>query len=51
MGLKELIQKKGLKQKWIAEQIGVSPQLLSMFLNNERNLSEEKIKMIKGLLS
>ena len=51
MDLKKKIEKKGLKQVWLAEQIGVSKSLLSLYLSGERNLSEEKEKMLKGLLS
>lgn len=51
MELRKTIDKKGLKHKWLAEQIGVSSTMLSLYLSGERNLSEEKEKMLKGLLS
>lgn len=50
MDFKKKIKEKGLKQRWIADQIGISPQMLSMFLNNDRSIPEEKEKMLKGLL-
>jgi len=35
------INEKGLKHKWIAEQIGINPVLLSYYLNEARAMPEE----------
>ena len=40
MDLKELIKSKGLKQNWIAEQIGININTLRAYLNNERNMPQ-----------
>lgn len=49
MNYKEKIRSKGLKFKWVAEQIGISNVLLSWYLNGVRQMPlhiEEKIKEI-----
>lgn len=51
MNIKKKIENRGLKQKWVAEKIGVSEAMLSLYLSGERNLSIEKEKMLVGLLS
>ena len=51
MDYKKAIKEKGVKQTWLAEKIGVSDTLLSLYLSGERNLSTEKEAMLKGLLS
>ena len=37
--LKQLIRVKGLRQKWIAEQVGVTDTALSYWVNNHRQPS------------
>ena len=48
--IKKQIKKKGLKIKWIAEKVGVSPTLLSMYLSGYRNMPVEIKEKIKSLL-
>lgn len=50
MILKQKILEKGLKMNWIASKIGVSNPLLTMYLNGQRTMPEEKEKLIKELL-
>jgi plasmid maintenance system antidote protein VapI len=50
MDLKERIQSKGLKQKWIAEQIDVNPITLNAYLNGERNMPQDVSDKIKKLI-
>lgn len=50
MMLKQKILDKGLKMKWIADKIGVSSPLLTMYLNGTRTMPEDKERMIKELL-
>ena len=50
MNWKEQIKNKGLKQKWIAEKIGVSEAMISFVLKGERSLSQEKESELKKLL-
>jgi len=43
---KKLIRDKGLKQNFIAQKIGVSKTMMSLFLSGKRNLSpENKLKL------
>jgi len=44
------IKKLGLKKSFVAEKIGVSNVWLSYFLNNKRELSEEKKLLLKNYL-
>ncbi len=44
------INDKGLKISWLAEKIGVSQPLLSLFLQNKRSLTKEKLKKLEKLL-
>ena len=49
--LRESIREKGIKMNWIADKIGVSQPLLSMYLSGERLMPEEKERAIKALLN
>ena len=48
--LKKKIEEKGLKIKWIAEKVGVSPTLLSMYLSEVRNIPGNIKEKIEELL-
>jgi len=50
MELKETIQKKGLKQKWIAEQIGINVNTFRAYLNNLRNMPQDVSDKVKALI-
>lgn len=50
MDYKTIIKSKGLKSTYLAEKIGVSKQMFSMFLNHKRNLSPEKKRELDRLL-
>lgn len=51
MDLKQKIFDAGLKQKFIAEKIGITPEHLNMMLNGKITLSEEIRNKINDLLS
>lgn len=51
MNLKEKISKSGLKQKFIAEKIGLTAEHLNLLLNNPEKMSEEIRNKINELLS
>lgn len=51
MDIKQKIKDKGLKLTWIAEQIGISVQLLSMKLNGKATLDKETVNKIETLLN
>lgn len=44
------IKVKGIKQTWLADQIGVHPVTLNKFLNGKRGLAEEKLKTLLQVL-
>ena len=48
--IKERIKACGLKQKYIAGKIGITPNYLYMCLSGTRRLSDEKLKQLKKLL-
>tara|TARA_R100000808_G_scaffold16159_2_gene36666 strand:+ start:405 stop:716 length:312 start_codon:yes stop_codon:yes gene_type:complete len=37
MGMKEFLDKNGIKQRWLAEQMNISESMLSLILTNKRN--------------
>lgn len=44
--LKEYLQNKGVKNKYIAQNVGVSDQTISMFLHCKRELSPKRLRSI-----
>ena len=50
MKLKEKIKERGIKQSWVAEQIGVSKSLLHHYLSGYTNMPEQVERMILDLL-
>lgn len=48
--VKERIKNCGLKQKYIAGKIGITPNYLSMCLLGTRKLSKKKLNQLKELL-
>ena len=50
MDFRKRIKEKGLKIIWIAEKLGISQPLLSMYLSGDRNMSEETEDRLKEIL-
>lgn len=50
MDYRKIIKSKGLKQCWIADQIGVSKSMLTKVLNGEKNFSPENKSKFNRLL-
>lgn len=50
MEYRSIIDSKGLKHKFIADYIGVSKGMFSLFLKGERNLAPERLKKLHKLL-
>jgi plasmid maintenance system antidote protein VapI len=48
--LKKTIKQSGLKQKYLAETIGVSENFFSMCIKGKRNLSKQKEDKLKDIL-
>lgn len=51
MELKEEISKRGLRQDWIAKQLGISKAYLSMILNDKRKISKELEKKLEKVIN
>lgn len=51
MDFRKRIRDKGLKIVWLADQLGISQPLLSMYLSGDRNMSQETEDKLKKLLS
>ena len=41
MGLREAIKENGIKQSWIANELGISTSYLSLILNRKRRLTKK----------
>jgi transcriptional regulator with XRE-family HTH domain len=50
MNYRELIEQSGYKHKFVAQKIGVSKTMLSLFLSGSKNLSLEKRIKLNQLL-
>lgn len=50
MNYKQMIQQMGIKQKYIAEKLGISEAYLSMFLSGKRTLPTEKKSLMNKIL-
>lgn len=48
--IKTKIKQSGLKQKYLAETIGVSENFFSMCIKGKRNLSKQKQDKLKAIL-
>jgi len=48
--LKEILEKRGLKQKWLAEQVGIDKRTMSNIISNRYNTSLEVALKIAEIL-
>jgi len=48
--LKEILDGRGIKQNWLADQIGISPKTLSNIIGNKYNTSLEVALKISKIL-
>ena len=48
--LKIYLQETGTKQKWIAQKLGISESLLSLFIKGDRELSYNNAIKLKKLI-
>tara|TARA_R100000773_G_C4173509_1_gene86241 strand:- start:372 stop:581 length:210 start_codon:yes stop_codon:yes gene_type:complete len=49
--VRKQIKDSGIKQKFLAEQLGISTSMLSLVLSGERKLSDEKWMKLQTFLS
>jgi putative transcriptional regulator len=47
----EVLKSKGLKQKWLADQLGMSTVMLSLYTNNKRQPKIETLLRISKILN
>ena len=47
---KALMQSKGIKQKFVADNLGVSTAIISKWANGQSSIPEDRVLMIKKLL-
>jgi predicted transcriptional regulator len=50
MTLREMIDRKGLRHKWVAGQLGISTSYLSYILSGDRPCPDKIIPQLAGLL-
>ncbi|GGP14212.1 helix-turn-helix transcriptional regulator [Oceanobacillus neutriphilus] len=48
--INKIIQEKGLKNKWVANQLNVSPNIISRWVNNKSMPSVENLFLLAKLL-
>jgi transcriptional regulator with XRE-family HTH domain len=48
--IKTRIKRCGIKQKYLCNKLGITPNYLSMCLNGKRTLSGEKLQKLKELI-
>ena len=51
MDYKKKIQERGLKQRWIASQLGVSHEILNKWVNNKVDMPETRRGELEKLLT
>ena len=49
--IKEVLEEKGLKQKWLAEQLGMSNVMINLYSNNKRQPSVNTLIRIGMILN
>lgn len=50
MTLKDRIKSKGMKQSWVASQIGVNYNTFRAYMNNERSIPQDISDKVKSLI-
>ena len=48
--LRQYLKDNGVKQNWVAEQLGLSKQMIHMYLADKRNMSEQNERKLKKLI-
>ena len=48
--VKEILQERGIKHKWLYDQIGISKSQFSYWINGKRNLTTDQVEQIKQVL-
>lgn len=48
--VKEILQERGIKHKWLYEQVGVTKSQFSYWINGKRNLTTDQVERIKQIL-
>lgn len=48
--LKTLLDDRGIKASWLADQVGISKSLMSLIINGKRNMTKRNRKAIARVL-
>ncbi len=48
--IKQILAKKGIKQKFVCDRLGINESVLSLIINNKRKPSQSRLKAMAKLL-
>lgn len=48
---RQYLKDNGIKQKFVAKQIGITPAMFSYYLNDHKNLSDGKIEKLLKIIN
>lgn len=48
--LKNYLKENGIKSKWIAEKLNLSPAMISYFINGKKRLSSVNLNLISSII-
>lgn len=49
--LKSILEEKGIKQKWVASKVGVTPQMVNQWIKGVAPISSDKEMALKRLFN
>jgi len=49
--IKEILGKKGIKQKFVCDKLGINESVLSLIINGKRKPSQERLKALAKILN
>ena len=49
--IKQILAKKGIKQKFVCDRLGINESVLSLIINNKRKPSQSRLKAMAKLLN
>lgn len=48
--LKTILTERGIKQKWVADKVGVTPQMVNQWVKEVAPIASDKVDALKRLL-
>ena len=49
--IKQILSKKGIKQKFVCDKLGINESVLSLIINGKRKPSQERLKALAKILN